>query len=429
MISRAPFLNTPYSAYNHREIPEEDSELTHVGPGTPGGEYLRRFWHPVMYTEEFTDFPVAARILGEDLVLFRDFSGRLGAVGAQCPVGGISLEFAVVSERGIRCRSHGCLIDVDGAVLDPPRDSEGSAPQMFHTAYPTHEAAGAVFIYMGPPDKKPPFPVFDSWVRPGYHIVAGPRYDYSCNWLQIAENAQDPVHTAFLHTIVSGAQFTEEFGVIPQLDYIKTPLGLAYVSTRRVADNMWLRMVDSILPNLMMVAPVWEDAREVHPFDGPMMSRWIVPRDDRTTLQVEFRHVSDEEEVTPHWWANRVGMPGQMPDDRTYEQRQRGPGDFDAQNGQRPIAIHGLEHLATSDRGVILFRKELRRGIQAVREGREPDGLLQQSAPIIPTYANNTIIRLPEADTPSEDEKLIKETGLRLAEEFLKNPPLFGKKR
>jgi len=279
---------------------------------------------------------------------------------------------------------------------------------------------------MGPPDKKPPFPVFDSWVRPGYHIVAGPRYDYSCNWLQIAENAQDPVHTAFLHTIVSGAQFTEEFGVVPELDYIETPLGLAYVATRRVGDNVWLRMVDSVLPNLMMVSPVWEDGKEIHPFDGPMMSRWIVPRDDRTTLQVEFRHVSNEQEVTPHWWANRVGMPGQMPDNRTYEQRQREPGDFDAQIAQRPIAVHGLEHLATSDRGVILFRQQLRKGIQAVREGREPDGLLKQSASVIPTYANDTVIRLPEADTPGEDKLLMKETGLRLAKEYLKNPPLMG---
>ena len=119
-------------------------------------------------------------------------------------------------------------------------------------------------------------------------------------------------------------------------------------------------------------------------------------------------------------------MPGQMPGDATFEQRQREPGDYDAQISQRPIAIHGLEHLATTDRGVILFREEIRRGIRAVSEGREPDGLLLQSTPIIPTYTNNTVIRLPEAATPEEDEQLIMETGLRLAEEFLKNPPLAG---
>ena len=180
MTSRGAFLNKTYNAYAHRKIPGEDVELTHVGPGTPGGEYLRRFWHPVIYMEELTDVPVATRILGEDLVVFQDFSGQLGVLEANCPHGGHSLEFGSVCERGIRCR-HGWLIDVDGTILEIPGEP-GNCPledRQFHGAYATHEAAGAVFVYMGPPDKKPPFPVFDSWVRPGYHIVAGPRYDYS----------------------------------------------------------------------------------------------------------------------------------------------------------------------------------------------------------------------------------------------------------
>ena len=360
--------------------------------------------------------------------MFRDFSGRVGLLEAHCPHRGTSLEFGLVSERGIRCCYHGWLMDVDGTILETPGEPEDSTlkDRLCHGAYPIHEAGGAVFAYMGPPDKQPPFPVFDAWARPGYHIVAGPRYDYPCNWLQIAENALDPAHTAFLHTIVSGAQFTEEFGALPNADYIKTPLGLAYVATRRVGANMWLRMVETISPNLIQVSPVWEDGRSEHEFSGPMMSRWLVPRDDHTTAQVEFRHVSDLEGETPQWWADRVMMPGQMPGDATFEQRQREPGDYDAQISQRPIAIHGLEHLATTDRGVILFREEIRRGIRAVSEGREPDGLLLQSTPIIPTYTNNTVIRLPEAATPEEDEQLIMETGLRLAEEFLKNPPLAG---
>ena len=346
----------------------------------------------MIYTEELTGVPVATRILGEDLVVFRDFSGRVGLLEAHCPHRGTSLEFGLVSERGIRCCYHGWLMDVDGTILETPGEPEESTlkDRLCHGAYPIHEAGGAVFAYMGPPDKQPPFPVFDAWARPGYHIVAGPRYDYPCNWLQIAENALDPAHTAFLHTIVSGAQFTEEFGALPNADYIKTPLGLAYVATRRVGANMWLRMVETISPNLIQVSPVWEDGRSEHEFSGPMMSRWLVPRDDHTTAQVEFRHVSDLEGETPQWWADRVTMPGQMPGDATFEQRQREPGDYDAQISQRPIAIHGLEHLATTDRGVILFREEIRRGIRAVSEGREPDGLLLQSTPIIPTYTNPT---------------------------------------
>ena len=87
----------------------------------------------------------------------------------------------------------------------------------------------------------------------------------------------DPVHTAFLHTIVSGSQFTDEFGKVPELDFTETPVGMIYMATRRVGDNIWARMVENVLPNLQQVAPVWENGHQEHPFSGPMMSRWIVP--------------------------------------------------------------------------------------------------------------------------------------------------------
>ena len=109
---------------------------------------------------------------------------------------------------------------------------------------------------MGPPEQRPPFPRYDSFGRPGYRLVAGPKYYYPCNWLQILENAMDPVHTAFLHTIVSGSQFTDEFGQVPELDFTETPAGMMYIATRRVGDNIWARMVENILPNLQQVAPI-----------------------------------------------------------------------------------------------------------------------------------------------------------------------------
>ena len=426
MSTRAPFLSTHYGGYSHRQIPKEDEELTHVGPGTPGGEYLHRFWQPVIYSEELTDLPVPTRILGEDLVVFRDFSGQVGVLELHCPHRGTSLEFRLVSERGIRCCYHGWLFDVDGAILETPGEPADSTlkDRLCHGAYPVEEHGGAVFVYMGPPEKRPPFPRFDSWDKPGFRLVAGPRYDYPCNWLQIAENAMDPAHTAFLHTIVSGAQFTDAFGVLPKMDYIETPLGLAYIASRRVGDNIWVRMVETISPNVHQVSPVWEDGSKERPFSGPAITMWTVPRDDHNTMQVEFRHVSEAEGETPRWWADRVMIPGQMPDDVAWEQRQRQPGDFDAQVGQRSIARHGLEHLATTDRGVTMFRQDIRRGIQAVREGREPDGLLIQEGDVIPTYANDTVVRVPPAPTQDEDDKLLRETGRKLAEEFVNCPPL-----
>ena len=105
--TRAPFLSTKYSAYYHSQVPKEDEELTRIGPGTPAGEYLRRFWQPVCYGDELADVPVGLKILGEELVAFRDFSGQIGLVEAHCPHRGTSLEFGLVSERGIRCCYHG----------------------------------------------------------------------------------------------------------------------------------------------------------------------------------------------------------------------------------------------------------------------------------------------------------------------------------
>ncbi len=110
MAERVPFLNTAYSAYHHRERPEEDAELTHVGPGTPCGEYLRRFWQPIITSEELQDLPRRLRIMGEDLVAFRDKSGAVGLLELHCPHRGTSLEFGLVSEKGIRCCYHGWLL-------------------------------------------------------------------------------------------------------------------------------------------------------------------------------------------------------------------------------------------------------------------------------------------------------------------------------
>ena len=117
-------IKEPFSGYYHREVPEHDRELTEVGPGTPCGEYLRRFWHPVGMTSELKDLPKRIRIMGEDLVLFRDGRGKIGLLELHCSHRGTSLEFGMVERCGIRCCYHGWLYDVDGRVLETP----GSRP-------------------------------------------------------------------------------------------------------------------------------------------------------------------------------------------------------------------------------------------------------------------------------------------------------------
>jgi phenylpropionate dioxygenase-like ring-hydroxylating dioxygenase large terminal subunit len=380
-------LKSRYSAYLHRHTPQEDGELTHVGPDTPCGEYLRRFWQPIGFSDELGDVPRRIKILGEELVVFRDLSGTVGLLELHCPHRGTSLEYGLLDARGIRCCYHGWLFRADGTILETPGEPLDSTlkDRLFHGAYPVHEANGIVFAYLGPPDRKPPFPIYDSYSRPGFRLMPGRKYVYPCNWLQIMENAMDPAHTAFLHTIVSGALFTEEFGVLPELDFVETPIGMIYIASRRVGSNVWARMVEAVLPNLQQVCPIWETGQEERRFSGPMMSRWIVPLDDTTTMLIEYRHVSETEGVTPGWWADRnIMLPGQLAAD-SYEDGQRRPGDYEAQVSQRSVAIHGLEHLASTDRGVSMFRSQIRRGIRAIQAGGDPAIPGSDAGAVIPT--------------------------------------------
>lgn len=431
MTTSRDFLTTRFGAYLHREVPAEDAELSHVGPDTPCGEYLRRSWQPICFSDELRDLPRRVTILGEELVIFRDLSGSVGLLELHCPHRGASLEFGLIDAKGIRCCYHGWQFAADGTILETPGEPANSnlKDRLHHGAYPTEEYGGIVFAYMGPPDRQPSFPVYDSFVRPGYRLMPGQKYFYPCNWLQIMENAMDPAHTAFLHTIVSGSQFTEEFGVLPELEFVETPVGMMYIGARRVGHNVWVRMVEAILPNLQQIAPVWETGHQEHEFSGPMMSRWIVPVDDTNTMLVEFRHVSETEGVTPAWWSDRTGMvPGQLAAD-SYEAGQRQPGDYEAQVSQRAIAIHGLEHLGATDRGVTMFRRLLRQGIRADRDGGEPARLCRDPGPVIPTYCNDTVIRLALDGDPAIDRQRQRETGRRLAESYLKAPPLLASQR
>src|SRR5437867_7119191 len=202
MATRVPFLNTAYSAYHHRERPEADAEFMYVGPGTPCGEYLRRFWQPIITSEELQDLPRRLRILGEDIVAFRDKSGAVGLLELHCPHRGTSLEFGLIAAKGIRCCYHGWCMDVDGKILDTPGEPSDSTlkDRLYHGAYPVHEYGGMVFAYMGPPDKQPAFPVLDTFNLPGCQPVAMPGGVLSCHWLQVKENSTVPAQLSFRDT-------------------------------------------------------------------------------------------------------------------------------------------------------------------------------------------------------------------------------------
>jgi phenylpropionate dioxygenase-like ring-hydroxylating dioxygenase large terminal subunit len=399
-----------YSAYYKREVPQDDAELTRVGPGTPCGEYLRRFWQPVAKSAELGDVPRRIRIMGEDLVVFRDRGGRVGLLQPHCAHRGASLEFGVISERGIRCCYHGWLYDVDGTLLEAPAESAESMlkHRVSQGAYPVHEFGGLVFAYMGPPEKRPEFPMYDTFQLSDYQLLPGPKFTLPCNWLQVKENCMDPVHGAFLHAIVSGVQFTAAWGVLPELEFRESPVGLVYIASRRVEDRIWVRVADFMAPNIHQFAPDWDDAKKVKIFDRPMITRWAVPIDDTNTMNIDFAHYHESWTVPLEQVVNPAF--GQT-DDRPFEERQRRPGDYDAQMSQRPIAVHALEHLATSDRGVVMLRRMLRNGIRAVQRGQDPFGILREPVARIPTYAQNTILRIPPAPTPQADRELLRKVA------------------
>ena len=406
-------LQGPFRAYYQAGAQwKEDSFLTHVGPGTPGGEYLRRFWHPMEFTASLGDVPMRIRRLGEDLVLFRDGSGQFGLLTLNCAHRGTSLEFGLIQERGIRCCYHGWLYDVDGTVLEAPGEPPDNRIKdtVFQGAYPTQEFYGLVFAYMGPPDKKPPFPNFDTWNLPGYTLRPWGHNHLPCNWVQIKENCMDPAHTAFLHTIGDGTGFTESFGVIPELEFQEVPNGEVYIAARRVDDKVWIRSTNWILPNIHQYSPTWEDGKEEKIFSRAMQTHWAVPIDDTNTLNIGLNHYHKDD---PPPEVLDSGADFGQACDRPYEERQRVPGDFDAHSSIGPISIHAREHLGATDVGVAMFRQILRKNIETVTRDEDPpqpdirDGQIQ-------TYANDTILKVPRAGDDATETELLRKVGRKV---------------
>jgi phenylpropionate dioxygenase-like ring-hydroxylating dioxygenase large terminal subunit len=385
-----------------------------VGPGTPGGEYLRRFWQPVIFARDLGEVPRRLRIMGEDLVCFRDGRGRVGLLHLHCAHRGTSLEYGLISAEGIRCCYHGWRYDVDGTVLETPGEPAGSRlrERIGQGAYPTLEHGGLVFAYMGPPARRPVFPRYDVYALPGWRLQPAARFELPCNWLQIKDNSMDPVHTSFLHALSSGYQFTEAFGQLAELDWHERPYGMVYVATRRVGDHVWVRISDFMVPNVHQFPREIEEATGERLAHRPVVMRWAVPNDDAHTTNFELALVDDAWGLD----AAAIAQPGfGQSNDRPYDARQRHPADYDAQSSQRPIAVHALEHLASTDRGVLMLRRIVRDGIRAVARGEDPAGVSLTADEVIPTLCQDTVVRLPALADPDADRALLRETGRRIA--------------
>ena len=375
-----------------------DARLTEVGPGTPMGETLRRYWHPVANSSALTsDVPHRTRVLGEDLIVFRDGAGRPGVVFERCAHRGSSLYYGRIEEDGIRCCYHGWKFDVQGHCLE--QACEPGLGRRRDVArqpwYPVEERYGLVFVYMGPPERKPPLPRYDFFEElgegesffteppiPGQNVT-GVISDF--NWLQAFENAVDPVHAAWLHYTHSGQQFDgvgepdglphswfDPYTLTEKIQgYDRTERGVMYRQRMEreepdgtIAEIDWA--VECQLPNIIMLP----DFVRIIPDLRHDCMIWNVPADDTsfraffsfraTGIDRLFRVIAAIKQNGKQFW------------ELTEEEKQRFPGDFEAQGSQGPITQHSEETLATSDKGIVMLRRMLRQMVDDVEAGRDP---------------------------------------------------------
>ena len=360
-----------------RPTPSYRAELTLVGAGTPMGELLRRYWHPVGLSGDATATPRTVRALGEDLILFRDGQGRPGLVYPRCAHRGASLYYGRTEERGIRCCYHGWLFDVEGRCLEQPCEEAGGPrrDRVRQPWYPVEERYGLVFAYLGPPEKKPLLPCYECLeaLAPGELVEAddssigsgGPKV-VPCNWLQHWENVVDPFHVPVLHGSFSGPQFTAQIGITPEVAFEATPRGVKVTSLRTLENGaVHRRVTEAVAPTLRVVP----DPR-VSKYGAVESIGWVLPIDD-----THFRiYVAGRVAARGQLAKMRSRQGGRLWHELTEEEHRSFPGDYEAQVGQGAITFHSEEHFATSDKGVALLRRFLEAQLKAVAEGRDPAG-------------------------------------------------------
>ena len=355
---------------------EENELLTRVGPGTPAGEMLRRYWWPVGFTEHVREKgrPVRTRLLGEDLVLFRDGNGRLGLLGLHCSHRGTSLEFGRVDDRGIRCCYHGWLYDVSGRCLEQPAEPEGSTfkDRVQHPAYQAQEIGGFIFAYIGP-EPAPLLPNYDLFLREDGEREVGAGHDY-CNWLQRAENSVDQTHLVALHA----SEYPHLALKRPVIGWERRDYG-AKISMQ-VPGISKPKFSHWIFPSHTRHTTARKGRKPDHAI------RFRVPMDDTNTMTFWLRfYPYGEEDRSKPFLLKTLGFENDQAG--VYERVDDGwwgvashDQDRVAQESQGPIYDRTKEHLGASDQGVIMLRTMIKESIDAVRHGKDPVWVLRDSA-------------------------------------------------
>jgi 5,5'-dehydrodivanillate O-demethylase len=349
-------------------------KLSEVGPGTPMGELMRRYWHPIAAVAELDDHPTkAVRLMGEDLVLFKDLGGHYGLVERHCAHRRADLSYGFVEERGLRCNYHGWLYDPAGRCIEQPFE-EMSSPEsrakdrIRLTAYKVEARAGLLWGYLGPE----PAPLVPNWepftFRNGFvQIVFS---EIPCNWFQCQENSIDPVHFEWMHDNWSVRLKGDKGPYAPKhlkVDFEEFEYGIQYKRIREGTDEthpLWTIGRVCLWPNTLFTGNHFE---------------WRVPIDDATTLSVGwfFSRVPRDREPyvqkrVPYWYSPvKDPQTGRWITSHVMNQ------DFVGWVGQGIIADRTREHLGHSDRGIVMMRRRFLADLDQLAQGGEPKAVIR----------------------------------------------------
>jgi len=393
---------------------EQNDLITRVGPGTPAGRLMRCYWQPAALLDELAgNRPVKpVRLLGENLVLFRDDQGRYGLIGRSCPHRGTDLAFGRLEHGGLRCAFHGWLFDVHGNCLETPAEPEESplCRNIRQTAYPVVEKSGILFAYLGG-GAPPSFPRFDCFTAPASHTFAFKGL-IDCNWLQSLEVGIDPAHTSFLHRFFHDEDSQKGYGKLfrdrsidsdlpmtrimrefprPRIEVEPTDYGLRVVTLRRISDaDTHVRVTNLVFPNAFVI-----------PMSSEMtITQWHVPVDDTRhywyAIFTSFGAPIDKDEMR----RQRLAL-YELPDYVPRKNKHNGYG-FDPHEQQHStftgmgadINVHdqwacesmgtiqdrSKEHLGQSDKAIGSYRRLLRSAIEAAGSGSRPLMALDEAA-------------------------------------------------
>jgi phthalate 4,5-dioxygenase oxygenase subunit len=382
---------------------EQNALLTETGPGTPGGEVLRRYWQPVALAEELPPGgpPVPVRLLGEDLVLFRDEQGRPGLLARHCAHRGADLSYGRLEDGGLRCLYHGWLYDVTGKCLEQPGEPAGSMfkDRVRQVAYPCQEAAELIFAYLGP-GEPPLLPAYEFLTVPTAQRYVNKAW-HECNYLQANEGNIDPAHLSFLHYLlqddpnrirsvrdVAGTSSTTNnlYGrdVSPTIEIEETDYGVRIFTVRNVGPGeIYVRTSNFIMPNLSSFpGQTGGEGYSVNwhvPVDDTHHWKYMISFSRARALNKEEMHRPYAAMMTPdHRFVRNKGNRYQQDREEMKGRSFIGMGSFFplhdawATEGEGPVQDRTGEHLGYTDKAIIQARRMLLQAVEDVQAGRDP---------------------------------------------------------